>query len=84
MPAAAAAQPPVPLLSELPDSQRRDLPTIRVTGAVYSANPAQRLLLVNNQVLPQGSTVAPGLVVEEIQANGSVFSFKGNRFRVSH
>lgn len=71
-------------MSELTDGQRRDVPALHITGAVYSANPAQRLLLVNNQVLPQGSTVAPGLVVEEIQANGSVFSFKGNRFRVSH
>lgn len=74
----------VPLLSELPEELRRQIPALAITGAVYSANPAQRLLLVNNQVLTQGSLAAPELTLEEIRAKSSVFSFRGTRFRLAH
>ncbi len=74
----------VPLLSELPEELRRQIPALVITGAVYSANPAQRLLLVNNQVLTQGSLAAPELTLEEIRAKSSVFSFRGTRFRLAH
>jgi general secretion pathway protein B len=72
----------VPLLSELPENLRRQIPLLAITGAVYSENPGQRLLLVNNQVLTQGSLAAPEVNLEEIRARSSVFSFRGTRFRV--
>jgi general secretion pathway protein B len=74
----------VPLLSELAEDIRRQIPALTITGAVYSDNPAQRLLLVNNQVLAQGSLVAPELSLEEIKAKSSVFNFRGTRFRLAH
>ena len=82
--AAPASTHPVPLLAELPEALRRDVPALHITGAVYSANPAQRLLVVNNQVLNQGSQAAPGVVLEEIQPHSAVFSANGTRFRLSH
>jgi general secretion pathway protein B len=85
-PAAAPAAAPigVPLLGELPEDIRRQIPTLTVNGAVYSDNPGQRLLLVNGQVLSQGSAVAPDVTLEIIQPASSEFSFKGMRFRVAH
>jgi general secretion pathway protein B len=80
--AAAEALPPAPMLAEVPESARRGLPTLNVTGAVYSENPAQRLLLVNGLVLPQGATAAPEVVIEEIRARSATFNFRGTRFRV--
>lgn len=80
----AAAPVYVPLLSELPQDLRRGIPALTITGAVYSDNPAQRLLVVNNQVLAQGSLVAPDLRLEEIQSKSSLFIFRGTRFRVAH
>lgn len=74
----------VPLLSELPEDIRRQIPVLAITGAVYSNNPGQRLLLLNNQVLTQGSQAAPGLKLEEIGEHSSVFSFHGTRFRLAH
>lgn len=74
----------LPLLSELPEDLRRQVPALTITGAVYSENPAQRLLLVNNLVLAQGALAAPELTLEEIRARSSVFSFRGTRFRVAH
>lgn len=81
---ASATSAAVPLLSELPDELRRQVPAITITGAVYAENPAQRLLLVNNLVLTQGALAAPEVKLEEIQARSSVFSFRGTRFRVAH
>lgn len=81
---ASATSAAVPLLSELPDELRRQVPAITITGAVYAENPAQRLLLVNNLVLAQGALAAPEVKLEEIQARSSVFSFRGTRFRVAH
>ena len=72
------------MLSELPDTLRSQLPKLALTGTVYAEDPAQRLLLVNNQVLPQGSAVAPDLTLEEIKPRHSVFNFRGTRFRVTH
>jgi general secretion pathway protein B len=80
-PAAPAA---IPLLSELPDSIRRQLPPLVINGSVYSSNPGQRLLLVNNLVLPQGSQAAPEVTLEEIRPKSSVFSFRGQRFQLAH
>ncbi len=81
---ATAALTAVPLLSDLPEDLRRQVPALTITGAVYSENPAQRLLLVNNLVLAQGALAAPEVKLEEIQARNSVFSFRGTRFRVAH
>jgi general secretion pathway protein B len=74
----------VPLLGELPQDLRGQIPKITLTGSVYSDSPAQRLLLINNLVLSQGSQVTPDLTLEEIQPRSSVFNFKGTRFRVMH
>jgi len=51
---------------------------------VYSSNPGQRLLLVNNLVLPQGAQAAPEVTLEEIRPKSSVFSFRGSRFQLAH
>ncbi|MEO7108014.1 MAG: general secretion pathway protein GspB [Rhodoferax sp.] len=83
-PAPATAPALAPLLSELPEATRRQIPTMTISGAVYSENPAQRLLLVNGLVLNQGSQVAPDLTVVEIHSNNSEFNFRGTRFRMAH
>ena len=81
-PAAAPAE--VPLLSELPENIRRQIPAMAINGVVYSDNPGQRVLLVNQQVLTQGSQAVPDVKLEEIRPHSSVFSFQGTRFRLAH
>ena len=73
-----------PLLSELPEEIRRMIPALAITGAVYSENPAQRLLLVNGLVALQGATAAPGVVIEEIRSRSATFTFRGSRFRITY
>ena len=79
-----AAATTTPLLADLAEDIRRQIPALTITGTVYSDNPGQRLLLVNNQVLPQGSLAAPEVTLEEIGAKSSTFSFRGNRFLLQH
>lgn len=74
---------PAPVM-ELTEELRRQLPALQITGAIYSDNPTQRLLLVNGLVLPQNSAISPELVLEEIGPRSSIFRFRGNRFKVNH
>lgn len=75
---------PIPLVDELPEQLRRQLPPLAITGAVYADSPSQRLLLVNNQVLPQGSQLSAELTLIEIQPHSAVFTFHQTRFRVRY
>lgn len=79
-PPAAAA--PVQKLSDLPEDLRRQVPTLAFGGSVYSALPAQRMVIFNGQVLREGDPVADGLTVEEIRAKSAVLRLRGQRFEV--
>jgi general secretion pathway protein B len=84
---ASAPQAPkvnLPLVKDLPEAIRAQMPPLSVSGVVYSDNPAQRLLLLNGQVVPQGSRVADDLVLDEIHAKSSDFTFRGTRFKLGH
>jgi general secretion pathway protein B len=83
-PTSAAPTTAPPLLADLSEDIRRQIPALNISGAVYSENPGQRLLLVNNLVLNQGSQAAPEISLEEIGAKSSVFNFRGTRFRLTH
>jgi len=80
---AASATTPAPVV-DLTEELRRQLPALQITGAIYSDNPSQRLLLVNGLVLPQNSAINPELVLEEIGPRSSIFRFRGTRFKVNH
>lgn len=84
-PTASAAEKdqPVPLLSELPAALRSQIPTLSSGGSMYSETPANRMLILNGQLLHEGDLVAGTLVLEEIRLNGAVLSLKGQRFRIS-
>ena len=94
MAAAAAAQPTgaasVPVaapaaavrgysLAELPAELQQAFPKFVVSGGVYSGNVAQRMLIVNGQVFNEGSEIAPGVVLEEIQPRVAWLKFRGAR-----
>jgi general secretion pathway protein B len=90
-PAAAAPAPaPAPAagrvltLAELPPEIQRELPKLVISGGVYSDNPAQRLLIVNGQVLNEGAEPAAGVVLEQIRARTAVWRFRGYRYSVTY
>ena len=81
-----AASAPVRLLSmaELPADVQRELPKLAISGGVYSPTPAQRLLIVNGQVLNEGAEAAPGVLLEQIRPKTAVLNFRGYRYGVPY
>ena len=69
-------------VSELPSAVRSSLPAFRVSGHAYSPDPGSRVARINEQVLQEGQSVAPGLKVEEITPGGIVLSSQGYRFQI--
>ena len=74
----------VPALSELPESVRRQLPPLAVSGATYSSNPRYRMVIVNGQVLNEGDPAGADVVLERIEPRAAVLRFKGQRFSVPY
>jgi general secretion pathway protein B len=87
--AAAPAPAPVPedsypYLHQLPDVIQRDIPRVTFGGYMYSANPADRLLIVDKALRHEGEEVAPGLQLERLLPKAAVMNFRGIRYRVAY
>lgn len=59
-----------------------DAPKLAIGGGVYSPNRAQRMLIVNDQVVKEGADLGAGVVLEEIKAKSAVLRFRGSRYSV--
>ena len=70
-------------LNELPDDIRRQLPTLTVGGSMYSTIPANRILIINGQVLHEGAAIAPDLVLQQIKLKAAVLAYKGYRYGIT-
>lgn len=71
-------------LMDLPESVRRDLPTLTIGGAMYSDTPANRMLIINSQVLHEGDKITAELTLEEVKLKSAVFRFRTYRYLVSY
>jgi general secretion pathway protein B len=74
----------LPFLQQLPDAQQRDIPRVSFGGYMYSANAADRLLIVDKALRHEGEEVAPGLVLEKLLPRAAVMNFRGTRYRVAY
>lgn len=82
--ARSPAPPAPPLFKDLPEAQRRQLPALTVGGSMYSDTPANRLLILNGQLLREGDVLAPGLSLESIRLKEAVLVHRGERFRITY
>lgn len=71
----AAGTPPMPAtpaaprsvkLAELSAEQRRELPPLALGGSIWSESVLARFVIFNGQVVREGESAAPGVVVERI------------------
>lgn len=85
-PAASSAQGDarVYALAELPEEIRRQLPKVSVGGSAYSKKAADRILIVNGQVLHEGDRITPDLVLQQIKLRAAVLAFKGFRYEIAY
>lgn len=81
---ATPSEPAAALLHELPQQIQREIPPLTVGGYIYSANKADRSVLINKRLLREGDEVAPGLILEKMLPSGMILSYKGYRYRTSY
>lgn len=66
---------------ELPPAVRERIPALAISGFSYAEEPGMRMAVINDRVLRQGESAAPGITLERIASDGVVLSFSGYRFR---
>ncbi|QTN22426.1 general secretion pathway protein GspB [Rhizobacter sp. AJA081-3] len=80
--APAAAPTRVASLADLPVEARRGLPPLAFGGSIYSNTPANRLLIVNGQLMHEGDALGPGVTLEQIKPKAAVLNIGGQRFEI--
>jgi general secretion pathway protein B len=79
----AVTVPRVASLAELPAELRSGLPALAFGGSIYSNTPANRLLIVNGQLMHEGESLGPGVVLEQIKPKAAVLNIRGQRYEVA-
>jgi general secretion pathway protein B len=65
---------------DLPESTKQQLPAIIISAHVYSSNPLQRSIVINNNFLEEGEYVIDNLILHEITSDGAIFNYQGTLF----
>ncbi len=68
----------------LPEELKAQFPRLSFGGAMHSDNAASRMLIVNGQLLREGDTVAPVLVLQRFELKSSTFRYKGHTHTVQY
>jgi len=78
-PARTTGTGPVFAPADLPASVRAELPGLHVAGITWSASARLRMAIVNGQVLHEGDSAAPDMVLQAIEPARTVWLFRGYR-----
>jgi len=79
---AAASDGPTVRLAELSPQQRSEWPPLAWGGSVWSDSAASRFVIIDGQVLHEGQTVRPGMVLERIGPKAAWLRWRGLRVEV--
>ena len=71
-----------PLLQQMPTDFQHALSPLRVSIHVYTPDPAQRILFINNRQYHQGDLIDGDIRVEQIVPDGVILSYRGERFKL--
>jgi general secretion pathway protein B len=85
--AAASGSTPEPrvlAMSELPADVISSLPTLVVSGASYSDQPASRMVIINGALYREGDRLTSELTLQRIALRSAVLSFRGYRFSINY
>jgi general secretion pathway protein B len=84
--AARSVEPSAPHIlayDQLPPDVRQGLPSLAITGNMYSDVPANRMVIINGQLFREKDEVAAGLTLEEIRRKSVVLRYRSYRFELS-
>lgn len=73
---------PLPVSGRTPAARQDHLPKLTMSLHFYTANPAQRMVRIDNHIVREGQPLSGNLVLEEITPTGAIFSYAGERFEV--
>lgn len=86
LPSAPPSAPPAETrlikLAELPAELKREWPPLAIGGAIYSDSAASRFIIVGGQVVREGESAAPGVVVERIGPKSALLRWRELRVEV--
>lgn len=82
-PISAQASQRVEEISELPDNVRNNLPAMTFSFHVYSENPEQRTIIINDRRVREGEELSPGLRLQAITQDGVILLFEQHRIHIS-
>ncbi len=68
---------------DLPDSIKSQLPIITVSAHVFSTNPLQRSVVINNNFMEEGEYISNRLILHEITKDGAIFDYQGDLINYS-
>lgn len=79
------APPPTQLvdIEDLPAHIRQQIPGLVFSAHVYSTEPAQRSIVINNSFMEEGEIMNRNLTLLEITRTGAIFELEGYRFSTS-
>jgi general secretion pathway protein B len=61
---------------------RQRLPAIIISAHVYSKNPRQRSIVVNNDFMEEGEYFLDGIILDEITPDGAIFLYRDMKFHM--
>ncbi|MDB6062859.1 MAG: hypothetical protein JWM78_2962 [Verrucomicrobiaceae bacterium] len=70
-------------VSELPEDVRNNLPAMTFSFHVYSTNPQQRTIIINNKRMREGDEVSSGLQLQTITDDGVILLYAAHRIHIS-
>ena len=65
---------------ELPENIQRQLPSLVISAHVFSSNPAQRSVIINNEFFEEKDYILDDVSLYEITGDGVIFSYNGFLF----
>lgn len=76
----SSAEESLPTVNELTGDRAAGIPPLHIDIHVFSANPAERFVFINNRKYVEGATLTEGPVLERIRTDGVVLNQRGFRF----
>lgn len=68
---------------DLSNSIKNKLPEIIVSAHIYSTNPLQRSIVINNDFMEEGEYISNNLMLHEITRDGAIFDYEGKLINYS-
>lgn len=72
------------MLHELPEQIRKEIPSIAISGYIYSSNQADRTMLINQRLMHEGDRINADLRLEKMTTDSAIFSYKGYRYQMPY